>query len=192
MFKKLFFSTFVLLALFVSVNAQTYGNWSGILYTGNSKSGVNDQYFNSYSKGLQKYLQNAYKDRYVRLITYVVKKGQRYTVSIKYPQDGVDRNVEFTCYHPLQTEGYYFSFQNLNRPGKYMAQRVNFTNSPESDYENVVVIVSTNKPAMPFYLRIEYPAVADNLLITKTLNPAYPEFGAMYWGTVEEEPILLK
>jgi hypothetical protein len=188
-------SLFIFLFIFVvsiASSAQTYGNWSGILYTGDSKSGVNDQYFNSYSKGLQEYLKKAYKDQYVRLITYVVKKGQRYTVSIKYPQDGVDRNVEFTCYHPEQTKGFYFSYQNLNRPGKYMAQRVNFTNSTESDYEKVIVIVSTVKPGKAFYLRIEYPAVADNLLINKTVNPAYPEFGPMYWGTVEEEPILLK
>ena len=192
MMKNLLFSLIIILTVFTTSFSQTYGNWSGILYTGNSLSGVNDPYFNTYSKELREYLQNTYKNRYVRLITYVVKKGQRYTVSVKYPQDGVDRNVEFTCYHPKQTIGYYFSFQNLNRPGKYMAQRVNFTNSTESDYENVIVIVSTDKPAMPFYLRIEYPAVADKLLINKTVNPAYPEFGPMYWGTVEEEPILLK
>ena len=190
--KKLLIS-FILIFVFSSVSlAQTYGNWSGILYTGNSKSGVNDKYFNTYSKGLQEYLQKFYKDKYVRLITYVVRKGQRYTVSIKYPQDGVTRNIEFTCYHPIETRGYYLSYQNIYRPGKYMAQRINFTNSIDSNYENVVVIISTDKPAMPFYLRIEYPAVPDNLLTTRTINPAYPEFGPMYWGTVKKEPILLK
>ena len=192
MHKIFLFFLSLIFAFSLNSFAQTYGNWSGILHTGTSKEGVKDPYFNSYSKGIQDLLQNAYKERYVRLITYVVKKGKRYTVSIKFPQDGVDRSMSFTSYNPIKSQGFAISYQNKNLPGKHIAYRVNFTNSMESDYENMVVIVSASKPSMPFYLRIEYPAVADNVVDSKSINPTYPEFGPIYWGRVNKQPILLK
>ncbi len=193
MFKKLFFSTFVLLALFVSANAQTYGNWSGILHTQSvavTENGNPD--FHNFTQKIQEYLIQNYKGKYIRLITYVVKKGHRYTVSIKFPQDGIERSMEFIGYNPFISKGFFISYQNKNVKGKYMLKRVNFSNSPESDYDRVVIVVSTYKPSSPFYLRIQYPAVPDNVVDAAQINPAEPDVGKFYWGNVVKEPILMK
>ncbi len=192
MFKKLFIALF-LLAFYLNINAQSYGNWSNVLYTQSvpvTENGNPD--FKNFTQKIQDYLIQNYKGRYIRLITYVVKKGQRYTVSIKFPQDGIGRGMEFIGYNPYQSKGFSISYQNKNAQGKYSVHRVNFTNAPNSDYDRVVVVVSTYKASMPFYLRIQHPAVPDNVVDAAQINLGDPASGKSYWGTVCKEPILMK
>jgi len=174
------------------LSSQTYGNWSGILYTGSSSADVHVPIYDKYTAGLRNFLTTAYKGKYIRVVPYVVKKGQRYTVSIKYPNDGDYRAMEFTGFNPLQTTGFSISYQNPNRPGKYSVNRVNFTNSANSNYDRVMVIVSSDKPSKPFYLRIEYPAVPDNVVDAAWPNPTEPGSPKTYWGTIVKYPLIIK
>ena len=148
--------------------------------------------FKNFTQNIQQYLIQNYKGRYVRLITYVVKKGESYTVSIKFPQDGIERSMQFIGYNPYQSKGFSISYQNKNKLGKYMLKRVNFTNSLKSSYDRVVVVVSTDKPSLPFFLRIEYPAVPNTVVNAAQINPEEPNIGKFYWGIVVNEPLLLK
>ena len=191
---KKFLITAIAAVAFFSMHssAQTYGNWSGILYTQSvpvTENGNPD--FHYFTPKIQEYLKQYYKGKYVKLITYVVKQGQRYTVSIKYPRDGITRNVEFIGYNPYESKGFFISYQNKNKPGTSWVERVNFTNSPQSTSDRTIVVVSTTTPSEPFYLRIEHPAVPDNVVDSRLPNPGDPKAGEYFWGTIKETPILM-
>ncbi|MCF6242554.1 MAG: hypothetical protein L3J74_14555 [Bacteroidales bacterium] len=175
-----------------NVFSQTYGNWSGKLQTGAQPASVSIPYQEYFPDTLVTYLQKAYKDRYVRVIKYVVKKGERYTVSIKYPLNGTSYGWQFTGNNPWRTEAFSTGFGSANIQGRYTVQRVNFTNSTESKYDWVFVVVITDKPSSEFYLRIQYPAVPDNVVDAPSVNPADPQGGKVYWGSIVEHPIILR
>lgn len=184
----LFFSGF----LGILEAAPIYGNWSGVLYTQSIPVQKNNPNLRQYTLDIQRYLLTSYKGKYVQLITYVVKRVERYTISIKFPQDGVSRSLIFTGYNPFASSGYAISYQNKKYQGRYMLYRINFSNSRESKYENMVVIVVTNKPLMPFYLRIQHPAVPDGIVDARHPNPGDPAMGAYFWGTIIKHPLVLK
>ncbi|NPA37536.1 MAG: hypothetical protein GXO47_11895 [Chlorobi bacterium] len=190
--KILIFSLFILSGIFTQTKAQTYGNWSGILHTQSvpvTENGNPD--FHYFTPKIQEYLKQHYKGKYIKLITYVVKQGQRYTISIKYPQDGIDRSVEFIGYDPYNSRGFSISYQNRNKPGTWWVNRINVTNSQQSTTDRTVVVVSTNTPSAPFHLRIQYPAVPDNVVDSRLPNPGDPKAGEFFWGTIVKEPILM-
>ena len=185
-------SLFFLLLLPLGAQAQTYGNWSGILHTQSvpvTDNGNPD--FHYFTPQIQKYLKENYKGKYIKLITYVVRQGQRYTVSIKYPRNGVGYGMEFIGFDPYSSRGFSITYQNKNLPGKWWIERVNFTNDVNSTSDRTVVVVATSEPSAPFYLRIQYPAVPDNVVDSRLPNPADPQAGEYYWGTVKKTPILM-
>lgn len=190
---KLILLLFVLIFTSFQIKAQTYGNWSGIMHTQSvpvTENGNPD--FHYFTPKIQKYLKQHYKGMYIKLVTYVVKPGQRYTISIKYPQDGIDRGIAFIGSDPYSSQGSVMSFQVRNKPGTYWVQRFNLTNSNESNSDRLIVVVSSYyKPSVPFYLRIEYPAVPDNVVDARHPNPGDPGAGSSFWGTILQNPLLL-
>ncbi len=182
----------VLLVFPLLSRAQTYGNWSGLLHTQSvpvTDNGNPD--FRYFTPQTQKYLKENYKGKYIKVITYVVRQGERYTVSIKYPRNGVGYGMEFIGYDPYRSRGFSVTYQNKNLPGKWWVERVNFTNDVNSTSDRTLVVVATDTPSAPFYLRIQYPAVPDNVVDSRLPNPADPQAGEFFWGTVKKTPILM-
>ncbi len=169
----------------------TYGNWSGVIRTQDVDVNPNNPNFAAYTPKIKEFLLKNYKGRYVALITYVVKKGARYTLSLKYPEDGIERSLQFIGYNPFASKGFHISYQVSKNPGTFLIRDINFSNSRASKFDRVVVVVSTSKPSVPFYLNIQYPAKPDTTVGAATVNPGNPRKGKQYYGTIVKTPLLL-
>ncbi len=169
----------------------TYGNWSGIIHTQSVPVREGNPFFHQYTKEIQNYLLRSYRNMYVQLITYVVKKGQKYTLSIKYPGDGIGRSIMFTGYNPYKSKGSAISFQVHNISNAFFVRRINFSNSVNSTYDRVIVIISTIKPNVPVYLKIEYPALSDSIINSSTSVIGAPQLGKQNFGIIIRNPLLL-
>lgn len=174
------------------VKGQTYGNWSGVIRTQNVIVNVNNPNLKLYTPKIKEYLLQNYKGRYVALITYVVKQGQRYTLSFKYPEDGIGRSLQFIGYNPYASKGFSIGYQIFKNPGTFLIRDINFSNSKDSKYDRVVVVIAAAKPGVPFYLNIRYPAIPDSVVSSATVNPGNTKRGKQFYGTIVKDSLLLK
>ncbi len=169
-------------------NAQTYGNWSGTLYTSSQTAENVD--WTAYSQELHNFIQATYAGSYVKVIGYVTQIGEKYTISIEYPQNGTEYGIFFTGGNPYLSNGFWTSSQN-NVTNCNWVRRWNITNSSTSTCNKTYVITVTSTPSKDFRLKIEYPAIDDNIVDSALPNPGCPSNTTpYYWGGINNTILL--
>lgn len=142
------------------------------------------------------YLKKNYSDEYLSIVKFPVLPGEKYTLYIKYPIDGIDRSYSFTGSSPTKSKGGSTSFQV---PEKSMIDyykcnaltlRINITISPESN-SPLYVIYTTRSPNIPATLILKHPADPDTVVEKPAPYPGCNSKAKFSWGSVWKNPILL-
>ncbi len=145
---------------------------------------------------LYNWLKKTYPKYYVNIVRFPVLPGERYTLYLKQPIDGIGRLYTLTGADPFKSSSTGVSFQGVDKSkgGYYkcdaLTHRINLTISSRSD-SSLYVVYATSKPGIPTALFLKHPADPDALLEKVAPYPGCNPQIKQYWGAVWKDPLLL-
>ena len=145
---------------------------------------------------LYNWLKKAYPDYYVGIVRFPVLAGERYTLYIKQPIDGIGRLYTLTGADPFKSSSAGISFQGVDKSKKgyykcdALTHRINITISSKSD-SSLYVVYATLKPGIPTALFLKHPSDPDALLEKVAPYPGCNPQIRQYWGAVWKDSLLL-
>ena len=145
---------------------------------------------------LYNWLKRAYPKYYVNIVRFPVLPGEKYTLYLKQPIDGIDRLYTLTGADPFKSSSEGVSFQGVDKSKKgyykcdTLTHKINITISSKSD-SSLYVVYATSKPGISTTLFLKHPADPDALLEKASPYPGCNPQIKQYWGAVWKNPLLL-